>query len=724
MNGDPLDPLDALAARAGIELTYVDYWGVARRISPAVRAALLSALGYHANDALEAAARLEHLEARAWRRRVEPVTVVGVHRQPATIAIVRERDESARLAWNLVEEGGAEHEGELDGERLALLSTRTLDGRVLERRAFALPRTLPLGYHRLRVHDRSEVEAARAAIIVVPPACYLPPALEAGRRLWGLSAQLYGLRSEANWGIGDLGDLRRLAEIAADAGAGVIGISPLHALDACRPEAASPYSPSSRLMLNALFVDVEGVPDLAESAEARRFMEAPDFARALAAQRAAERVDYGAVAQSKHAVLRLLYASFRRRHLDGRASARGAAFRRFVREHEQTLERWGTYHALAEDVGSGDWRTWPAAYRDPAAAPVVLFAKTHRERVEYHQYVQWLADEQLAAAGGAAQRTALGLYRDLAVAADAGGADGWMHQRLQLSGVHVGAPPDPLNHRGQDWGLAPWDPDAMREDEYASFVALLRANMRHTGVIRLDHVMALARLYWIPEGAAADEGAYVRYPFEDLLGLVALESVRNRCIVVGEDLGTIPSGMRERLAEARLLSCRLLYFEHDAAGQPRAPEAYPQLALVSTGTHDLPSLAAFWRGSDIDLRERIGLYRSPEEAEAARRARARERLVLAAALGVRAPEEVTPAAVDDEELVCRAYAYLARTPALILAVQLEDVCAQLVPVNVPGTGLEQPNWRERLPLTLEELAVSPRVRFLADLLSRERPPAG
>jgi (1->4)-alpha-D-glucan 1-alpha-D-glucosylmutase len=539
-----------------------------------------------------------------------------------------------------------------------------------------------------------------------PARCHLPDALAAGRRLWGVAVQLYGVRSGRNWGIGDFGDLARLAEDWAARGAALVGLNPVHALFPHDPEHASPYSPSSRERLNVLYLDVEAIEDFGESERARAHVHAPPFQARLAGLRDAPLVDYAGVARAKFEALELLYAHFRERHL-ARGTARAREFRGFQSAGGDALRRHALCEALlahfprADPAGAWGWPAWPEAFRDPGSEACARFCAGNLARVEFFEYLQWQAEAQLARAAARARAAglALGLYLDLALSVERAGSDCWAERACYATGVRIGAPPDDFNANGQDWGLPPLRPDRLRERGYAPFARALRGVMRHSGAIRIDHVMGLMRLFWIPGNGGARDGAYVRYPLDELLALVALESERHRCLVVGEDLGTVPDEVRAAAARAGLLSTRLFYFERAADGEFRRPAEYPRDALVAVATHDLPTLAGWWA-------------RRPEDRERLLRALERERL---------RPEGCDPGADSIHPAAARAvHAYLARTPARLMMVQLEDALGLTEQANVPGTVREHPNWRRKLPATLEEMTNDPRLRALAETLCRER----
>ena len=708
--------LDRLAERVGIEPFFHDIWGNRTDVPASAKRALITALGYGAGSEAEIAASLAEVEAAPWRRLAPPVLVAGLGEPLVVALILAKAERHGPVAWTLAEESGAIHRGETPAETLAIEAEGELEGRRLCRLPLPLPLCPPLGYHRLEL--RHGDAAAEVSLIVAPERCFTPEEALAGGRSWGLSAQLYGLRSAGNWGMGDFTDLGDLAELAGRRGASMVGLNPLHALFPADPAHFSPYAPSDRGFLNILYIDPVAVPELAECPEARDLIGGPDFQRALTRARAAELVDYPAVAALKRPVLELLFRGFRSRHLDpatgGTGDARAAAFRAFVAEGGKALARFALFEALHEhffgrDFTRWDWQSWPEAYRDPASPEVTAFAAQHQERIQFFQYLQWLADEQLAAAAARGQAAGLtyGFYRDLAVAVSAGGAAAWAEPGAIVTGAGIGCPPDPFNLKGQNWGLAPFSPRGLVEHAYRPFIAVLRANMRHAGVLRIDHVMALQHLYWIPPGGGL--GGYVTYPFKDLARLVALESQRNRCVVIGEDLGTVPEGFRPAMARAGILSCRVLYFERGQNGGFLAPDALPAGALVSATTHDLSPLAGFWAGTDLAWRDRLGLYPSPDIRDRETRERDHDRWRLLDALAAAGalpdhlhPRHGRPAAMDGD-LMAAVYRFLARSPAPLLAVALEDLLLETEQPNLPGTVAEHPNWRRRLPLALDQI---------------------
>ncbi len=719
-------PIATLCGLLGVETDYIDSAGVRRTSPRATLVALLAALGYPAATAHEAAASIELFHQRAVAQLVEPVAVCRDDAPPPAMVVTLPAPAgNASLHWELRQEAGGVSHGTVRFAALPLLETITVAGHAYERRHLELPTSPPLGYHRLRIETADS--AGEAVLIMVPRSAYQPASLDTGRGIWGIALQLYGLRSGRNWGIGDLTDLGDVLRQAAAAGAGAVGLNPLHALFLDDPAAASPYSPSSRLFANPLYLDVESIVDFAECADARALVATAEFQAALARLRGGELVDYPQVADRKFRVLEQLYGSFRTRHIAA-DDARAREFRAFQSRRGRPLNRFAVFQALREHVARMQpdwqcWQHWPAAFRDPASPVVERFAQENVERVEFFAYLQWQFDHQLSGCVAIARQSGLpiGLYHDLAVGVNANGADAWLDQEAIVAGWSIGAPPDPWALKGQSWGLPPLHPVALRALAYQPLIETLRANMRHAGALRIDHILGFRRLFWIPAGAPADQGAYVRYPLADMLGILALESQRHRCLVIGEDLGTLPEGMHAALAEAGILSYRLLYFERDADNALPQPDAFPRAALVAVGTHDLPTLPAYWAADDIALRASFGAYANEADRRADLAQRETDRRLLTAGLrraGVLGQDDPAAAAPPVEA----AYRFLARTPSRVLMVHLEDALGVRTQINLPGTVDEHPNWRRRLPLAVAELFHEQRVCHLLDMLAQERPP--
>lgn len=534
-----------------------------------------------------------------------------------------------------------------------------------------LPGDLPLGYHWLEHAG----DGRRRLVVVSPGRCHL----SAGLRTWGWAAQLYAVRSERSWGIGDLADLRRLGQWSTGLGAGMVLLNPLHAPAPTGIE-PSPYYPSSRCFRNPVYLRVEEVPGAAAAG-----IDLDQLAAQGRALNADRRIDRTQVWKLKSAALERIFERFA-------ASGGDPRFDEFVAAGGGPLAGFATHCALDEAL-PGSWPEWPAGLRRPDSPEVARFAADHADRIRFHQWLQWVTELQLAAAGDA-----IALVTDLAIGADPAGADAWLWQDTMALDVRVGAPPDEFNRRGQDWGLPPFIPHRLRAAGYEPYVRMLQAGFRAAGGLRFDHVMGLFRLYWIPSGATPAEGAYVRYPHDELLDILALESHRAGAWVVGEDLGTVEEHVREELAARDVLSYRLFWFE------PEPPRGFPHKALAAVTTHDLPTVAGLWSGSDLDECRRLGLDPN-EEGLAAIRSK------LTAWAGA-ADDDPPPAAV------AAAYTLLAEAPSMVLAATLEDALVVEERPNIPGTIDERPNWSLALPVPLEELERSETVAAIAAALNR------
>lgn len=720
--------LGRLCAIFGIATGYHDIWGTWHSAPRETLLALLAGFGAGA-DTPDNIARAESVaHAAAWRTVLPSVIPIAAGAEKWALSM-RNVESAARFRWTVVEEGGGRHEGEVDFASLQETARVNLDGEVICERRLQVEVSLPPGYHRFCIEGRLE----EALIVSAPACCYRPPALEHVGRVWGPAVQLYSLRSERNWGIGDFGDLAQLVELCAAMGAGIVGLNPLHALFSHNPAHASPYSPSSRLRLNVLYLDVEAIESFRDCEPARQRVRSADFQRRLAALREAPMVDYPGVARAKTEILELLYRHFRDCHL-GPETVHGQAFREFQATSGKAMRQHAACEALqahfhAADAGTWGWPVWPEVYRDHTSAAVAHFIDANIERVEYYEYLQWQAELQLARVSARSRvlGMAVGLYLDLAVSVDAAGSDTWASQDCYALDASVGAPPDEFNPNGQGWGLPPLRPDRLRAQRYRLFIDILRENMRDAGALRIDHVMGLMRLFWIPSGKTARDGTYVQYALEEMLAIVALESMRNRCMVIGEDLGTVAHEMRVALSRREVLSYRLLYFERRDGGVFKSPNEYPRDALVAVGTHDLATLAGWWTGRDLQLRLELGLLPNREVCEKQLVDRAQERVRLMLALqdaGLLPPAAVVDSAGSQTltpEMVTAIHAFVASTPSRVMMLQIEDAVGVAEQVNMPGTTQAHPNWKRKLPETLDSLFAGDRLRNLAGALAKVRP---
>lgn len=554
------------------------------------------------------------------------------------------------------------------GEWLQNPADLVLEDGTTRRGVDALPPDLPPGYHDLHPLDGGPT----TRLVITPGRCHLPHQL----RTWGWAVQLYATRSEESWGHGDLADLRRIAGWAAGQGAGTLALNPLHAAGPALPQQPSPYYPSSRQWRSPLYLRVEEAPGAAQLGTDLEALAAEG--RSL---NSGDRIDRDAVWDLKRRALEACFA----------VAGTDPAFDAWADEQGDLLDRFATYCAIAEIHGNG-WQSWPEELRRHDSGAVAELAAERAERVRFHAWLQWLLDKQVESAF-----SVLPPINDLAVGFDPGGADGWAFQDVLALDMRVGAPPDEFNTRGQDWGLPPFDPWKLRAARYEPLIQTIRSAMHFAGGLRVDHVMGLFRLFWIPEGEGPTNGTYVRYCASELLDLLALESHRARAFVVGEDLGTVEDEVRRDLAERQVLSYRLLWFE------PTAPERYPEQALAAVTTHDLPTIAGVWTRSDVEDQRSIGLTPN-EDGEAEVRGRLQ-----------RAAEVADDATVD--EVVVQAHRALAKAPSRVLLATLEDAAGVATRPNMPGTVDEWPNWSVPLPVTIEELAASDQAAAIAGALA-------
>ena len=533
-----------------------------------------------------------------------------------------------------------------------------------------LPPDVPLGYHHVELHETGR----RVDLIVAPGRCHLPE----GLRIWAWAIQLYAARSKRSWGIGDFADLARFAASAQQQGCGLLLVNPLHAATPGRPQQPSPYSPTTRRYLNPLYLSIPEIPGAGNLPGMGR------LTREGHALNSTPLIDRDRIFDLKMRAIETLYRRF----------DQDTDFETFTTAEGTSLRQYATFCALTDEHG-GNWRTWPARYRDPRSADVRRFAAANSERIRLHEWIQWRLDRQLRRAAGTVP-----VMQDLPIGIDPNGADAWAWQDVLAEGMHVGAPPDEFNTKGQNWGLPPFVPDRLRRAAYRPFIETIRGTMRHAGGLRIDHVMGLFRLFWIPEGSPPSDGAYVRNHADDLLAIVALESQRAQAIVVGEDLGTVDPRARQALTAAGVLSYRLLWFEE---GHPRE---YPEQALAAVTTHDLPTIAGLWTGSDLEVQRRLHLH--PNETGTHQM---RERLKRATRLKDDAPVE---------EVVRRTYALLGRAPSAVVTATLEDAAAGEARPNMPGTVDEWPNWLQPLPVDIDRLARSTQTASIARALGRGR----
>ncbi|MEB4212268.1 4-alpha-glucanotransferase [Mycobacterium sp. 94-17] len=701
-----------LARRYGIATDYEDWTGRRVRVSEATLQAVLGALGVAADTEQERNVALTAKQRSHWARRL-PATIVGRTGEPIRFWAHVTHGDPADV-WLQLEDGtvrgGVE---QVDN----FTPPFDLDGRWVGEASFVLPAHLPLGYH--RVHLRSGDSETSTALIVTPDWLGLPDRLGA-RRAWGLAAQLYSVRSRQSWGVGDLTDLTDLAVWSASRhGADYLLVNPLHAAAPTRPMEPSPYLPTSRRFVNPIYLHVEAVPEFADLTKRNRVRRL----RSEVQERATgvDTIDRDASWAAKRAALWLL-------HQEPRSAGRELSYAAFRDREGRALDDFATWCALAEKYGA-DWHSWPEALQHPDAPGIANFVEKNSDTVDFHRWLQWQLDEQLAAAQSQAIRAgmALGVMHDLAVGVHPNGADAWALQDVMALGVTAGAPPDEFNQLGQDWSQPPWRPDRLDEHEYRPFRALIRAVLRHAGGVRIDHIIGLFRLWWIPRGTSPTQGTYVRYDHDAMIGIVALEAHRAGAVVVGEDLGTVEPWVRDYLLLRGLLGTSILWFEldRDGNGGPLPAERWREYCLSSVTTHDLPPTAGYLAGDHVRLRDSLGLLTRPVEEELES-----DRTELAAWMAeLRRVGLLDEGEEEPEQVVVALYRYLGRTPSRLLGVALTDAVGDRRTQNQPGTTDEYPNWRVPLtgpdgrPVMLEDVFADNRAAALAEAVRAAIAPA-
>lgn len=716
-SADYAQALQRAASLCGVAPEYWDIWGRRHATSPETCRAILESLGVRCESREAIDSEMEERLWREWSRPSPAALVVpeDVHTRVFPLQVPRDAG-ACEVRVEVRREDGSAEEYWFPLEGLPLVMTAELRGQRFASFPAPLPERLPLGYHDLEVTVSFEGETLRSEtrLIVCPDRAWIPPELAHGKAA-GVAISLYGLRSARNWGCGDFTDLARVIDwVADDLGGSFVSLNPLHTIPNRQPFNTSPYLPASIFFRNPIYIDVERVEEFAESQRARALFESPEIQAELHSLREAPYVEYERVYSLKLRFLQIAFENLLERSRAG--SARAAAFEDYCRQEGELLECYATYCALDEwihDVRAEvwTWPDWPEEYRDPDSPAVGVFREANRQRVLFHKYLQWLTETQLAEAHqhGRGKGLSIGLYHDLALATDRCGFDLWAHRSFYASQCRVGAPPDDFSPKGQDWGFPPPSAARRREDGYRLFAESIRRNCRSGGALRIDHVMRLFRLFWIPDGMEAPAGAYVREDQEDLLRIVALESTRQKVLIVGEDLGTVEPSFREALARFGILSYRLFYFEKNDRGEFRLPEEYPRQALVSTTTHDLPTLAGFWLNRDIEARRQAGLLESDEtcHAQLAGRAAEKQKILDVLHRAGLVPESFPRNASEVPELTGELHnaitGFLASTPSMLMVLNQEDLHKETEQQNLPGSTWQYPNWRRKTRFTVEEL---------------------
>ena len=717
--------IEKLADLVGFHQSYLDCFGNNVVANEQARHSLLSAMGYDLGNEQTIQTSITELEQNSWRNMLPPVHIAQSEQDSHSMIISLPNGKAKSFSWEINTETGEKLQETVAIANLTLVEQCDLANETFSKYALPIP-ALEQGYHQLSIIYAEKSESCH--LIYAPKTCYSPQ--EATQdKVWGYAAQLYSIKSKNNWGMGDFGDLKQLVKITAQQQGSVIGLNPLHPLYQNNPAHRSPYSPTSRCFLNTLYIDVTQIPNFNTCEQAKERFNSAEFQAKLKFAKETQLIDYSAVADVKFEIIELLYQDF----LINRDESLKHEFDDFVKQGGDDLTRLATFEALYEhfrkqDFNTFGWSAWPKEYQQPNTKEVAKFKQENVTRINYFAYVQWLAHRQLSdvAKTTKAQGMPIGLYLDLAVGCDGSGVDVWSDKEVYVAGAAVGAPPDAMNTLGQDWGLTPINPVALQKQGYLPLVKALRSNMQYAGALRIDHILGLMRQYWVAPGMKANEGIYITFPFEDILRIIALESRRNNCVVIGEDLGTVPEGFSEIMEAAGLLSYKVLFFEKWESGFFKRPELYPAQSMVTVSTHDLPTLAGWWTGKDLEWRQKLHLYPNEEMGAQERSSRINERSLLIAALedlGVidtnKAPEQA-PAKMS-LELTLAVQKFLAQANSHIQLIPLEDALESVEQVNIPGTIDEHPNWLQKLGVTLEELTDTQSISALAKTMQTARP---
>lgn len=675
--------------QAGIYPYFFDERGLRKYASNAVKQQILATLGNNIPVKM--------------RKTCLPTVKIGYHNSPLYIRLYRS-DQTKRYQgeWQIQLENGEQ----------------AYQGKI-KKNILHLPSDLPLGYHQLKV-TLVDGKTECCSLIIAPRQCYQPPEIEQKQKLWGSCVQLYTLKSERNWGVGDFGDLQQFITEFQHNGGDFIGLNPIHSLFPANPEGASPYSPSSRRWLNIIYLDVAALPEFMQSAVAQQWFQSVEIQQQLTMLREQDWIDYSSVMALKLHGLKLAFAQFEQQP----QATRLARFDQFLQQGGESLWQQATFDALHADFSQRfdhqwGWDCWAQEYQDYYSPEVSDFQCRQESEVRFYAWLQYCAAEQLADCYALCRKLGMpiGLYRDLAVGVTANGVETWCNKALFCLNASIGAPPDVLGPQGQNWGLAPMNPHVLQQQAYRPFIEIIRANMQSCGALRMDHIMCLLRLWWVKRGDSAKNGAYVGYPVDDLIAILALESQRHQCMIIGEDLGTVPKAIVSKLKNAAIFSYKIFYFEFDQQGESRARQDYPYQAMTTLSTHDLPTINGYWRGYDFELGQRFDVYPDAKILAILKKDRMYAKAKILKRLQqaeVRIPPDVNQTLQSACPLAFNhdLQRYVAVVNSALFGLQPEDWLGMSEPVNIPGTSTQYKNWRRRLNRTLTQVFNDPQVLTL------------
>ncbi|MBS1113322.1 MAG: malQ [Nitrospirae bacterium] len=743
INQQTSEMINELSGLCGILPEYWDIFGKLHVASLEAKRAMLKAMKMDVESDDAIAREINDRKSRPWKSFTEPVFVVSVNAQPFKIPLyipVRTGEENnLQITCVIEDENGLSNSFQVFGNDINIADERTIDNTRYIKVLISDEAQRNTGYYTADIEcrlsgkifpDGTETIRKKTRLIITPDTCYLPPETGKGRT-WGISVNLYSVHSISSWGIGDFKDLETIVNMMAGLRADFIGLNPLHAIPNTYPYGLSPYSPVSRLYKNFIYLDMEGIPEIIASDEIREFIKREAFRKKIRKLRKTDRIDYEKAGQLKELILRRAFESFYEIHYKKKNSKRYREFKHYLSVEGKCVESFATFLAIQDlfkkKKNVYSWQQWPEAYHDPKGDAVKAFRKEHEKEVLYYIYIQWLINDQLLKISAHCKEAGMkiGLYHDLAVGAIAAGSDAWNYQEI-IGDAHVGAPPDDFNPQGQNWGFPPMIPDDLKETGYELFIETMRKNMKYGGALRIDHALGLYRLFWIPTGMSPEHGAYLLQPAGDLLRIIALESERNRTIVIAEDLGTIDDTFREMLQTFQMLSYRLFYFERNYPDPSfKSHEQYPSMALCAITTHDLPTIHGYWAGRDIEVKKHLGIYGDEEAWKNDVVCRERDKRLIISALKAHRiipddfPEDPLEIPHMTHELCTAIYRYLAQSPCRLLLVSLDDILGTPDQQNMPGTVDSHPNWIQKTPYSLEDMLHDKRFSELSLLFNKK-----
>jgi len=724
------DLINELAWLCGIVFDYWDIFGN-KHITPiSTKEAILRSMRLRIETPQEILEEIIKIYDRAWTSFIVPVKVISVNNQPLNLSVyipLNEGDERNLILYCRIEnEKGKRDDFKISRDSLHISEQKWINNQRYVKFDFNDGQYREIGYYSFyaRCHGAYGEISGLSRIIITPDKCYIPPELEQNKRLWGISLNLYSVRSFRNWGCGDLNDLNEIAKWIWKLNGGFVAINPMHALLNKRPYDISPYSPVSRLYRNFIYLDIDSVPEVADSEDTQALMRTKTFKDKLKRLRDSDLIDYETVAAIKEKILRFAFEIFYEKHFK-QDTRRGKSFDRYLSDEGDPLRSFCVFMALSRKNKSANWDTWLEEFHNSSGKATSEFMEANAKEILFYSYIQWLIDSDIKNISESCKRTSpLGLMFDLAIGSTGGGSDVWNYKDIFALGMNVGAPPDDFNPIGQDWGFPPLIPEIMKQTGYEFFIHTIKKTMKYAGALRIDHALGMFRLFWIPEGSLPSEGAYIVYPSEDLLRIIALESVRNKTLIVAEDLGTVGEHVHNKLRDFNMLSYKLLYFERNYPEFSfTPPEKYPQRALCAITTHDLATCNGFWAARDIEIKKKLGLFTNEEKYHRHQHDRIRDRELLLKALKEQGiiPEDYlleTPDSFSaNDELCLGVYEFLARTPSMLVSVSMDDMLGIMNQQNLPGVIELYPCWRQKLPLNLEDIFEDNRFKILSTMFT-------